>query len=99
MNTDRRQIRRNQLIGAIAGTLGGAMMAATWPVIPTSITWGGALLWGAVIGIALGSLPQIEKIGYIITRSDNRIFNFLVGICTPLLAIGLVSILMRWASG
>ncbi len=93
---DRKQVRRNQLIGMIAGMLGGAMMAATWSYIPATVGWGGALMWGGVIGLALGSLTQIEKLGYLITRSDNRMFNFLVGMSLPLLLIGVLAVVVRW---
>ncbi|MBI5082650.1 MAG: hypothetical protein HZC38_17670 [Chloroflexi bacterium] len=92
---DRKQIRRNQLIGLIAGMLGGAMMAATWSYIPTTVGWGGAVMWGGVIGLGLGSLTQIEKLGYLITRSDNRMFNFLVGTSLPLLVIGVLLLVLK----
>lgn len=96
---NRAEIRRNQLIGGIAGTLMGAMVAATWPAVLELLGWGGALMWGAVIGIALGSLSQFEKLGLLITRSQNRLFNFVVGLCVPLFLVGVLLALVRLGRG
>lgn len=75
------------MFGVVVGMVGGWMTGNFWPALPAMVGWGGMLLWGAAIGAMIGSLPQFEKAGKILTRSDNRILNTLVALCVPLLII------------
>lgn len=91
---DRRELRRNQVFGIVVGLIGGWMTGNFWPAIPTAIGWAGVLLWGAAIGAILGSLPQFERAGKVITRSDHQMLNVAVGLSIPLLIIGALAIVL-----
>jgi|CXWL01.1.fsa_nt_gi hypothetical protein len=89
----RREMRRNQVIGLLGGLITGAIIGNSWPGVREALGGaGGVMLWGAAIGAALGSLPQFEKAGKVITRSENRTFNLLVGLSIPVLVIGLLAL-------
>ena len=92
---DRKELRRNQVFGIVIGLIGGLMAGSFWPAIPTAITWGGVLLWGAAIGALLGSLAQFERAGRVLTRSENRTFNTIVALCIPLGLIAVLGQLLR----
>ena len=86
--TQRRELRRNQVFGLVIGLIGGWMTGNFWPAIPAALGgWGGVLLWGAAIGAMIGSLAQFERAGKILTRSDNRMLNTLVALCVPLIIV------------
>lgn len=89
----RQDLRRNQVIGVLAGLLGGVMTAGLWPAIPAAMPlgMGGVMAWGAAIGAILGSLPQMARLGRLITRSDNELLNGAVALSIPLLIILLVA--------
>lgn len=88
----RKELRRNQVFGVVIGAIGGWMSGNFWPVLSANLGWGGVVLWGAVIGATLGSLPQFARAGKILTRSDNQILNTAVALSVPLLLIGLIAL-------
>ncbi len=92
---DRKELRRNQVFGILVGLVGGWMTGNFWPAIPTALGWAGVLLWGAAIGAVLGSLPQFERAGRVITRSDHQALNTIVGLCVPILIIGALAVVLR----
>ncbi len=91
----RRELRRNQVLGILTGLIGGWMTGNFWPFISDSVGWAGVLLWGAAIGAMLGSLTQFERAGRVLTRNDNRILNLTVGVSVPLLLIGMLALALR----
>jgi hypothetical protein len=91
---DRKELRRNQVIGLLAGLLGGWMAGSFWPVLPAAVGWGGVFLWGGAIGAILGSLPQFERAGKVLTRSDNPLLNMAVGLAIPLIIIGMLAFVL-----
>ena len=93
---DRKQLRRDQAVGILMGMLGGLLTATLWPEVRSAAGWGGAMLWGAAIGAMFASLTQFESAGKIITRSESRFFNLVVGLCIPLLIIGLLWLALRF---
>ena len=94
---ERRELRRNQIIGILGGVLGGAMVALTWPGIQETLGLTGTVLWGAAIGGVLGSLQHFGKLGKRLTQSENSTLNTLVGISIPLFVIAVLALLLRWA--
>ncbi len=76
---EQREFRRQQLIGALTGLIGGAVAGGYWPELRASVGWYGVILWGGVIGGAIASLPKFPVIGQAVTRSDNPLLNFIVG--------------------
>lgn len=97
--TQRKELRRNQVIGTVVGIIGGVMSGNFWPVLPANVGWGGVILWGAVIGATLGSLSQFARAGRILTRSDNEILNTAVALSVPLLIIALIAFACNGLSG
>ena len=93
--TERQELRRNQLVGIAAGVFGGVMVAYTWPGINEAIGLTGALLWGAAIGGALGSLPHFSRLGKRLTQSENNILNLLVGLSVPFAIVALLALAVR----
>ena len=88
----RREVRRNQVVGLLGGLIAGALVGNTFPGLREAVGLGGVMMWGAAIGASLASLPQFEKAGKIITRSENRPFNLIVGLSIPALVIGLLAL-------
>ncbi|MBI3241332.1 MAG: hypothetical protein HYZ49_03465 [Chloroflexi bacterium] len=89
----RREVRRNQMVGLLGGLITGAIIGNSWPGVREAVGGaGGVMLWGAAIGASLGSLPQFEKAGKVITRSENRAFNLMVGLSIPTLVIGVLAV-------
>ena len=89
----RREMRRNQVIGLLGGLITGAIIGNSWPGVREAVGGaGGVMLWGAAIGASLGSLPQFEKAGKALTHSENRTFNLLVGVSIPALVIGVLAL-------
>jgi len=95
--TERRELRRNQLVGILGGVIGGVMVVFSWPGIQETLGLTGAMLWGAAIGGALGSLQQFGKLGKRITRSENKTLNTLVGVSLPLFIVAVLALIFRLA--
>jgi hypothetical protein len=86
-------MRRNQVIGLLGGLITGAIIGNSWPGVREAVGGtGGVMLWAAAIGASLGSLPQFEKAGKALTRSENRAFNLAVGLSIPALLISLLAL-------
>ncbi len=85
----RQSLRSNQVTGVIVGLIGAWMTGSFWPELPATMPlgWGGVYAWGAAIGAILGSLPQLARVGKLITRRDNAILNGVVALCVPLIII------------
>jgi hypothetical protein len=95
--TERRELRRNQIVGILGGVIGGVMVAFSWPGVEEAIGLTGAMMWGAAIGGVLGSLQQFGQLGKRITHSDNGALNTLVGISIPLLIVAVLALIFRLA--
>ena len=76
---DRSEFRRQQLVGALTGLIGGAVAGGYWPELRASIGWYGTILWGMVIGLAIASFPKFGIVGQRITGRESPALNFIVG--------------------
>jgi hypothetical protein len=38
------------------------------------------LMWGAVVGVLIASLPSFTRMGYLTVKSENEAVNFVVGV-------------------
>lgn len=68
------------MLAGIAGAiLGGA--AEMW-INRTSgtVVVRDGLMWGAVVGVFLASLPNFTRMGYLTVKSDRPAINFVVGV-------------------
>ena len=80
----RAETRTNQFIGIIVGLVGALMTSNFWPHIRLAVGgWGGTILWGVAIGGLIGSLRSLHTVGRVITRSETRVLNTIVGIIAP----------------
>ena len=80
----RAETRLNQFIGIIVGLVGALMTSNFWPHIRLAVGgWGGTILWGVAIGGLIGSLRSLHTVGRVITRSETRVLNTIVGIIAP----------------
>lgn len=91
---ERREFRRRQLVGLLAGLIGGAVAGGYWPQLRGALGWYGVTLWGGVIGGVIASLPKFGVVGQRLTRSSNPLVNFVAG--AALLA-GVVFVLLTAA--
>ena len=91
------ETRRRRFIREISGIvlgIGAAMMISSLvPAIREQYSLSIVLIWGAAIGGLLASYERFESAGEILTRSENRALNILVGAGIP---IGVLAI-VYWA--
>ena len=76
---DRREFRRQQLIGVLTGLIGGAVAGGYWPELRAAIGWYGTILWGGVIGGIIASFPKFGVVGQRLTGREGSALNFVVG--------------------
>jgi len=74
----------------IAWTLG-----ILFPGLPARISWVSLMIWGAAIGAALFSWRSFEHAGRVVTRSENRWLNFVIGFSIPVVFLALLTVLLR----
>lgn len=88
---DRAELRRNQIVGAVAGMILAAMTVNFFPAMfELAGGWGPALLWGAAIGTFAASFAQFGVAGKVLTRSENPVLNLAVGFMGFLVAAALL---------
>ncbi len=76
---DRREFRRQQLIGLLAGLISGAVAGGYWPELRVAVGWYGTILWGGVIGAIIASFPKFGVLGQRLTGRESPALNFVVG--------------------
>ncbi len=68
------------MLAGIAGAiLGGAAEAWINRTSATVVVRDG-LMWGAVVGVLVASLPNFTRMGYLTVKSDRPAVNFVVGV-------------------
>jgi hypothetical protein len=69
---------RTLLAGIAGAVLGAAAELLINRIIGTTVVRDG-LMWGAVLGILIASLPSFTRMGYLTVKSENATVNFVVG--------------------
>jgi len=64
------------IVGAILGLVAESLVNS---IAGTAVLQDG-LMWGAVVGVLIASLPSFTRMGYLTVKSDNQAVNFIVGI-------------------
>ena len=68
------------ILAGIAGAILGAAAEALINRSAGSVMVVDGLMWGAVLGILIASLPSFSRMGYLTVKSDKPAVNFVVGI-------------------
>lgn len=93
------EIRRTrfvkELIGIFLGISLAMMISSVVPAIREQYSLGMVVLWGGAIGGLLTSYERFERAGAALTRSENRLLNYLVGIAVPLAVLAAFYFLNR----
>lgn len=88
----RRKNFRKELLGMFAG-IGLAMaVSALIPAIRETYSLGVVILWGGALGGAVASLERFERAGAALTKKDNRVLNYAVGLGIPVVILVLLII-------
>ena len=77
--------RRRTNVGLFAGIGAGMMIGSLIPWVRENIDLLSLVLWSAVFGVAVANLGQFRKAGSILTRQENPVLNFAVGLGLPIL--------------
>ena len=65
----------------VGGFLLGAVVEWFGPRLYPASAAHDCMLWGAIVGLTIGYLPNFVRMGSEITKRQNRPLNLLVGIC------------------
>lgn len=83
-----RHVRRSnflrEIFGIALGVGAGLMIGSILPQIRETTSMGSVMLWSGAAGGFLASLDRFEQAGAALTRSENRLKNYLVGVGIPL---------------
>ncbi len=92
-------LRQRHVMGMLLGALLGLAVAGLGSVFNYGLAYNDGFFWGAVGGGILAGMPQFALSGAVLTRSENRAWNTLVGVVASLLLLGvtvlLVALLIR----
>jgi len=91
--TRRRRFIR-ELVGIFLGVSVAMMVGSLVPGIRERYSLGIILLWGGAIGGLAASYERFERAGAALTRGENKVVNYLVGVGIPvgiLIVIFLIS--------
>jgi hypothetical protein len=83
-----------QLIGTFAGAAIGWGLVSIFPGLAQRFNALTITLWCAALGAALTNLDGFARAGAVLTRSDNRWLNLLVGLGLPALVLFLIGTLL-----
>lgn len=64
----------------ILGVVAGALLASVLRSFGVGITVEEGILWGAVAGLVVMYTPYFLRSGKMVTKRDNRVANFIVGV-------------------
>ena len=76
------------------GALLGLAVAGLGSAFDYSLTLNDGLFWGAVTGGILAGMPQFANSGAVLTRSENRAWNVLVGFVASMSLLGVIALLV-----
>jgi hypothetical protein len=86
-------LRQHHLMGMFAGALLGLVASGLGGVFGLALAPNDGLFWGAVVGGLITGMPQFAQAGAVLTGSENRTWNALVGIVGGLALIGVIAAL------
>jgi hypothetical protein len=84
-----------QWVGVFGGAAVGWALMNIFPGLEARFGMLAVLLWSAAIGGVLTSLDGFVKAGAALTRRDNRILNFFVGLGIPALLLLILYLVSR----
>jgi len=82
IETRRRRFIR-ELVGILLGVSIAAIVGSLVPAIREGYSLFAVLLWGGALGGLLVSYERFERAGAALTRGENKLVNYLVGIGIP----------------
>ena len=86
---------RKEIVGIFLGIGAALIVGALVPAVNENYSLGIVVLWGGAIGGFLASYERFEQAGAMLTRSENRALNLLIGAGLP---IGLLVIVFLWGA-
>ncbi len=88
---NQQEVRRarfvRELLGIFLGISLAMMISSVVPEIRERYSLGVVILWGGAVGGLLTSYERFEKAGAALTRGDNKVLNYLIGVSLPLLIL------------
>lgn len=91
---ERRRNFRRELLGVFGGAGLALMISALIPVIRDKYSLGLVISWGGAVGGVMMNLDRFEKAGAVLTKKQNRLLNYLIGLGIPVLAV----LLLFWVT-
>jgi hypothetical protein len=80
MDTLRRFWGSRAILAGVVGAILGLVAEPLVNGIAGRVLVQDGLMWGAVIGVLIASLPSFTRMGYLTVRSKNQAVNFVVGV-------------------
>ena len=91
---DRQRNTRRQLAGIFLGVGLGLMVSALVPAVRQNVELSTVVLWSGALGGVLASLEYFERAGAALTKKDDPVLNYAVGLGLPLLVLVAISLLI-----
>ncbi|GEM_PF-2241257 len=89
----RRRNFRREIIGIFLGVSGAMVISSLLPVVRQNVSLATVMLWGGAFGGVAASFPRFEKAGAALTKGDNRVLNYAIGLGIPLIVLLLLALL------
>jgi hypothetical protein len=80
MDTMRRFWGSRAILAGIVGAVLGSVVELLVNRIAGRVLVQDGLMWGAVVGVLIASLPSFTRMGYLTVKSENQAINFVVGV-------------------
>jgi hypothetical protein len=80
MDTMRRFWGSRAILAGIVGAVLGSVVELLLNRIAGRVLVQDGLMWGAVVGVLIASLPSFTRMGYLTVKSENQAINFVVGV-------------------
>jgi len=80
MNTLRRFWGSRAILAGVVGAILGLVAEPIVNGIAGRVLLQDGLMWGAVMGVLIASLPSFTRMGYLTVKSENQVVNFVVGV-------------------
>jgi len=80
MDTLRRFWGSRAILAGVVGAILGLVAEPLVNGVAGRVLVQDGLMWGAVMGVLIASLPSFTRMGYLTVRSKNQVVNFVVGV-------------------